>query len=211
MSTRRSETVVLLHGLWMGRWAMWPLGRRLARAGFHPRHFGYPTRSPVPAQADRLAEWLERPDPVHFVAHSLGGLLLANLFDRHPDRLGQTGRVVLLGSPLAGSGVARRLAGLAPGRWLLDGCLERGLLGDAPPWQAAQTLMIAGNRPIGPGRLFGSALASPSDGTVAVTETRVPGLAAHRVLPVNHFGMLLSRQVADETIAFLQTGTGEQP
>lgn len=198
-----SRTVVLLHGLWMGRWAMLPLGRRLTRAGFRVRHFGYPTRAPLPRDADRLDKWLGELGPTHFVAHSLGGLVLAHLFDRHPDRLSQTGRIVLLGSPLAGSAVARRLGGTRVGRWALDGCLDRGLLGGVPAWRAPRTLMVAGTRPIGPGRLFPGALPDPSDGTVAVAETRVPGLAEHRSLPVNHFGMLLSRPVADEAIAFL--------
>ncbi|WP_372591897.1 esterase/lipase family protein [Guyparkeria sp.] len=200
----RRQTVVLLHGLWMGRWAMLPLGHRLKRAGFHVRHFGYPTRAPLPRDADRLDEWLEELGAVHFVAHSLGGLVLAHLFDRHPDRLEQTDRIVLLGSPLAGSVVARRVGDTLIGRWTLNGSLERGLSGDVPAWRAPRTLMIAGTRPIGPGRLIPRTLSGPSDGTVAVTETRDPALAEHRSLPVNHFGMLLSRRVADEAIAFLQ-------
>ncbi|HSH84055.1 MAG TPA: hypothetical protein VK979_02700, partial [Guyparkeria sp.] len=81
--------------------------------------------------------------------------------------------------------------------------LDAGLDDGAPAWQAANTLMIAGTRPLGPGRLLPETLDGPNDGTVAVAETRVPGLAAHECLPVNHFGMLLSRLVAEMAIAFL--------
>ncbi|MCL7751132.1 alpha/beta hydrolase [Guyparkeria hydrothermalis] len=197
--------VVLLHGLWMGRWAMWPLAHRLRRAGFHPVHFGYPSRARPADNAERLARWLaDQPDPpLHFLAHSLGGLVLAHLFARHPEARSPATRVVLLGSPLAGSGVARRLGETRVGRWLLDGSLVDGLAGDPPDWTAPNTLMLAGDRPIGPGRLLPGELDIPNDGTVAVAETRVERLAAHRRVPVNHFALLWSGQVAQLAIDHL--------
>lgn len=198
--------MVLIHGLWMGRWAMRPLAARLERAGLTTCRFGYATRATPAANADRLADWLaaQPVPPRHFVAHSLGGAVLAHLFERHPDAVPPDGRIVLLGSPLAGSAVARRLAGIPPVRRLLAGSLVEGLDGKAPAWRAPRTLMIAGTRPVGPGRLVPGALCGPNDGTVAVDETRVPGLAAHQCLPVNHFGLLFSRPVAEATITFLQ-------
>lgn len=196
---------MLLHGVWMGRWAMWPLARRLKRAGFDPVRFGYPSRARPADNAERLARWLaDQPYPPRlFVAHSLGGLILAHLFARHPEAHSPTTRVVLLSSPLAGSAVAVHLARHAFGRRLLAGSLVEGLDGKAPAWRAANTLMIAGSRPLGPGRLVPGALDGASDGTVAVDETRVPGLAAHECLPVTHFGLLLSPQVAQRSLIFL--------
>ncbi|MFW6322489.1 MAG: alpha/beta hydrolase, partial [Guyparkeria sp.] len=135
-----------------------------------------------------------------------GGLILAHLFARHPEAHSPTTRVVLLSSPLAGSAVAARLARHALGRRLLAGSLVEGLDGKAPAWRAANTLMIAGTRPIGPGRLVRGALGSPSDGTVAVAETRAPELAAHRCLPVNHFALLWSRRTATAVIDYLWSG-----
>lgn len=184
---------------------MWPLARRLRRAGFDPVHFGYPTRARPAVNAERLACWLaDQPDPpLHFLAHSLGGLVLAHLFARHPEARSPAMRVVLLGSPLAGSGVARRMAQTRLGRWLLDGSLVDGLAGDPPDWSAPNTLMLAGNRPIGPGRLIPGVLDAANDGTVAVAETRVERLAAHRRVPVNHFALLWSAQVAQLAIDHL--------
>ena len=46
----------------------------------------------------------------------------------------------------------------------------------------------------------------PNDGTVAVSETRMPGATDHIVLPVSHMGMLLSARVAQETGHFLTQG-----
>ncbi|MFI9650890.1 esterase/lipase family protein [Guyparkeria halopsychrophila] len=200
--------VVLIHGLWMGRWAMWPLARRLKQAGFAPLLFGYPSRAAPAANAERLAHWLDEQNasPDHFLAHSLGGVLLAHLFARHPDSRPPGARLVLLGSPLAGSAVARGLAQWRLGRWLLGGSLEAGLAGDVPTWTAPNTLMLAGTRPVGPGRLVPEALVSPNDGTVAVAETSTPGLTDHRCLPVNHFALLWSERVAQAAIDHLSSG-----
>jgi hypothetical protein len=65
--------------------------------------------------------------------------------------------------------------------------------------------MIAGSRPIGLGWIAGG-IGGPGDGTVAVAETRVTGLADHCVLPVSHSGLVLSRAVVRNTVQFLETG-----
>ena len=44
-----------------------------------------------------------------------------------------------------------------------------------------------------------------NDGTVAVSETRIPGLTDHLVLPHSHFGMLLAADVAAQVACFLRT------
>lgn len=203
----RGPRVVLLHGLWMGRWAMWPLARRLERAGFDPVRFDYPTRSAPAENAERLARWLaDQPNPPrHFVAHSLGGIVLAHLFARHPETRPSSARIVLLGSPLGGSAVAKGLAEWRLGRWLLSGSLESGLAGNVPTWSAPGTLMLAGTRPVGPGRLVPKALDWPNDGTIAVAETSTPRLAEHRCLPVNHFALLWSAPVAKVAIDHLSS------
>ncbi|KTG16873.1 MULTISPECIES: alpha/beta hydrolase [unclassified Guyparkeria] len=205
MTDEPRPTIALIHGLWMGPWALRPLAGRLDRAGMTPSRFGYSTRATPAASADQLAAWLKRQPatPRHLIAHSLGGIVLAHLIDRHPALLASDTRMVLLGSPLAGSEVARRLARWSLGRRLLAGSLVDGLDGKAPAWQATDTLMVAGTRPIGPGRLVPGALNGANDGTVAVAETRVPGIAAHLCLPVNHFGLLLSKTVAAAAIDFL--------
>ncbi|MFN2381437.1 MAG: esterase/lipase family protein [Guyparkeria sp.] len=186
---------------------MRPLARRLRQAGFEPVLFGYPSRTSPARIAERFGQWLNEhdPPPDHFVAHSLGGIVLAHLFVRHPE-LGPTrGRIVLLGSPLAGSAIARRLAEWRVGRWLLGGSLHSGLADGGPAWTTTDTLMLAGTRPIGPGRLVPQSLTGPNDGTVSVAETLDAGLAAHRCLPVNHFALLWSGQVAAAVIDYLSS------
>ena len=95
-----------------------------------------------------------RAERLHLVAHSLGGIVLHHLFRQFPDL--PPGRVVLLGSPVRGSGVARRMAVSPFLRPLLGSNREEGLLGDVPPWPPNRELgVIAGNRGLGVGRLIG--------------------------------------------------------
>ena len=58
---------------------------------------------------------------------------------------------------------------------------------------------------MGLGKFFGR-FDGLNDGTVAVWETRLPGLAEHLVLPVSHSAMIFSEQVAHLTANFLESG-----
>lgn len=204
---RGDEAVVIIHGLYLGRFAMWPLARRIESHGFESKLFAYPSFTATLARnADRLARYLAALESttVHFVAHSLGGLLVRTLLHRHPDQ--RPGRVVTLGTPHRGSHVARRLARSRVLAVLLGASYEHGLDGDLPPWPAdRQVGSIAGDRPIGAGRVV-PGLPSPNDGTVAVEETVISTDRPHVVLPVTHTSMLLSPRVAEHVCAFLKTG-----
>jgi hypothetical protein len=67
--------------------------------------------------------------------------------------------------------------------------------------------IIAGTQSLSLGRFIVN-FDEPNDGTVAVSETRLPGATAHLTLPVNHTGMLLSARVAQEVGSFLERGFG---
>jgi len=207
LATDPADTaVVLVHGLWIGPHSMRPLARRLRRAGFRTYIFRYRSTRVSPARAAvALAQFIERIDArcVHLVAHSLGGIVLAHLLDTW--RPGRIGRAVLLGSPMRGSRGARGLEQWRLG-WTLGAAREQGLLGGVPDWaRDVPVAVIAGTRPCGPGRIAGR-LPWPHDGTVALRETRVAGAAARRTLRVTHFGLVLSRRVAESVVTFLHDG-----
>lgn len=201
------EVVVLVHGLWMRGWVMAVLGLRLRRCGFRVVAFSYPSmRRSLSQNALRLSRFAAAiaAPRVHFVGHSLGGLLLLQMLAEHPET--RTGRMVLMGAPYRASHAAGRLSRTALGRALVG----RGMaqwLGQQAPHSAAQCEagVIAGSRSLGLGRLLGG-LQRPNDGVVAVAETRVPGARGHVVLKVSHSGMLLSGLVARQVCAFLQDG-----
>jgi len=168
---------------------------------------------------------------VHVVAHSLGGVILLRLLaaleggesdpgPRSPRSIREgeglpqgrplalpPGRAVLLGSPVRGSRAAAVIGGSAPGRWSLGRAYsELGLADGAPEHSGPREVgMLAGTRPAGLGR-FVARFPGPSDGTVALEETRLVGATDRLELPVSHFGMLFSREVAAATARFLHTG-----
>nr|WP_248285383.1 alpha/beta fold hydrolase [Lysobacter avium] len=176
--------------------------RRLRRAGFAPEFFGYDTVGGGPARAvPELAEALR--EPADIVAHSLGGLIAVRALEREPGL--PVRRVVCLGTPLAGSAAATGIAQLPVLRRFL-GRSARLLRRGCQAWDGdAELGMVAGNSGRGLGRFFGD-FGGSSDGTVAIAETRVPGLADHIVLPTSHSGMLLSAPVSRQVIAFLLSG-----
>lgn len=203
----RGETVVFVHGLWMHALVLKMLGRFVARAGFQVRYFSY--RSVMlgfPENSLKLSNYIDKIDAsrIHFVGHSMAGQLLRHYLARF--RPPNIGKVVMLGPPNQGSYVAAQLNKTFLGRLLLGKSVQQGLLGGAPDWPADIPLgVLAGNLAIGAGRIF-PGLAKPNDGTVAVAETVLDGMQAHRVLPVSHTSMLFSSQVASCIVYFLEQG-----
>jgi pimeloyl-ACP methyl ester carboxylesterase len=201
------ETVVLVHGIWMHGLEMLLLARRLRRCGYRTRLFNYRSvRRSVRHNAARLARRVRQfpAGRVHLVGHSLGGLVILQAMQDNPGLI--TGRIVLLGSPVGGSAVARRIARRRALRWLIGRSGEQGLLDGGPLWRGAQSLgVIAGRRSLGIGRLMGG-LSGANDGVVNVAETRIEGAQDRIVVENTHVGLLFSRRVAAQVCAFLKQG-----
>jgi pimeloyl-ACP methyl ester carboxylesterase len=206
-----STVVVYVHGLWLTGIEGGILRKRLAKDLSAETHaFSYPSvNSSMAANAQALAKFLsELPaDTLHLVGHSLGGLVILKLFEGGDADWLPPGRIVLLGSPLNGSRAARNLARLPLGKKILGRGVEEELLSlRERRWQGQRELgVIAGSLAVGLGRLVGVGSA-PSDGTILVDETRLPGIRAHLVLKVSHTGLPFSPTVARQTGAFLSSG-----
>jgi pimeloyl-ACP methyl ester carboxylesterase len=206
--SRLPDHVILLHGLWMRGFALSMLHRRLMEAGFRVHRFDYLSVAATQQRIlerlrARMAELAGPSDTVHLVGHSLGGLLaLRACLDGTPP----PGRIVCLGSPLKGSAAARGFAAWGRGGEVLLGhnreLLEQGF----ERWDGAREVgVIAGRLPLGLGAVLGH-FAGEHDGTVAVAETRLPGLTDHCVVEVSHTGLLFSPEVARRVAEFLRHG-----
>lgn len=197
--------VVLVHGLWWGPWCMRLLEKRLQRSGLQTAAFGYPTLGEdFNANARSLAAFVRSldADAVDLVGHSLGGLVILRMLNAC-DEL-PPGRVVLLGSPVHGSSVGRRVARVRPLRPLVGQAKSALDVGFSQAPVGRDTGVIAGSRSVGIGRLFGP-LERPNDGTVTVAECRLDG-AAECLLPVTHTGLLSASSVAEAAAKFLRCG-----
>lgn len=197
-----------MHGIWNPAWWMLPLALRLRRNGLQAHVFGYAGALAGPEAASAaLARRIERMGeaPLALVGHSLGGLIALETVRRGvaaPVR-----RVVCLGSPLLGSMAARALCGWCGGGWML-GRSRRLLLEGVAAWNGEVRVgMVAGRRARGLGRLL--AELGESDGTVALAETRLPGLADHCVVDASHTGLPASAAAARQVLAFLREGRFE--
>lgn len=208
------ESVVLVHGLGRTEHSMAVLAQRLRWAGYEATAFGYDSRlDPVARQAAALEETVARccaeARRVHFVGHSLGGIVIRSyLAASPPDALG---RVVLLAPPSQGSKLADWLRevplaseALGPaGRAL--GTDESDVPAGLPP-PAYEMGIVAGDRSF---NALGSAIIEgPDDGIVALGRTRVEGVPMI-VLPRSHAFIMNSRHAARAVVQFLRTGTFE--
>jgi pimeloyl-ACP methyl ester carboxylesterase len=194
--SKKSETVVLVHGLWMTGREMRVLGGRLEESGFRARYFRYRSwRGGLAQAAGALREFVEATEGggrVHLVGHSLGGVVIARMLEEAP--LSRPGRVAMLGSPMNGSAAAEIMSRRRAGRWLVGGVIREGIVERAPKWPGGRELLVvAGDIPLGSGLLLG--LQKPHDGVIRVEETRVEGARAVTVR-ASHVGLLLSRKVA---------------
>lgn len=201
------EAVVLVHGLWLSGWTLAPLGGRLRDCGFQPHRFSYPSvRADLRENAARLRRFSDAVPGriVHFVGHSLGGIVIQAMLAYCPPA--RAGRVVTLSSPHRGSQSAQALSRFGWGRRILGAGIAELLRAPPPAEPAARAIgLIKGTRSIGLGRLVAS-LDQPNDGVVAVAEMALPGAGDEIALPVSHMGMLLSRAVAAQVCAFLRDG-----
>ena len=180
---------------------------RLAKAGFAPSVFRYPSmNSSLKDVTAALAAHLRTFDgTVHTVGHSLGGVVVLETLEREAGL--PPGRTVLLGSPVQGSRAARSIAAWSVGPQLLGSLAVAELTRERDrSWRVPREIgLIAGCRSAGLGRVF-SDFSQPNDGTICVDETRLPGATDQLILDVSHTGMLLSGAVAASTAGFLRLG-----
>jgi pimeloyl-ACP methyl ester carboxylesterase len=193
--------VVLAPGLWFPGVVLQLLARRLEKRGYETRIFPYSGRQPHGANVEALARFA--PGKAHFVGHSLGGVLVLDMLNRHPEV--QASGVVLLGAPVRGSLCGRRLGAAAIGRWMLGECCPLWDERTARWMRGAPLGVVAGTLPLGLGRTLGR-LPGVNDGVVCVEETTVDGMTERALVREGHSMLVLSRNVGDLIDRFLKSG-----
>lgn len=206
-----AETVVLIHGLGRSNSAMWLIAKRLKDAGFNVERVGYASlnNTPEKIQADVNQQinacCSQREKTVHFVGHSLGGLVIrAYLGENEVKNLG---KVVLIGTPSNGTPVVD----IYKDKWWMklagDTALALGTDNDAFPQSLPKPHyplgIIAGDHEKRP---FSKRIPGADDGLVAVDSTLVEGMTDFIVLPTSHTMMKYNKAVFKQTLHFLNNG-----
>ena len=218
-SRDNQDGVVLLHGISRTALSFRKMQVALERAGFATLNLDYASRrKPLEALAEDIHPAIQRfadriDGSVHFVCHSMGGLLARVYIARHrPKRLG---RVVMLGTPNSGSEIADRLKNFGPYRAFFGpagqqlGTQRDDAINALFPPLDYPVGIVAGNRSIDP--LAGKMLPKPHDGRVSVENTRINGMADHVLVDTSHPWLVRNSVAVAQTIAFLQDGTFVKP
>lgn len=204
MARAQQEAVVLVHGLWMKRWTWNAYRRLLTEHGFKVYVFGYKTtlQSFQLTMMQLVAFVNSRPEStVHLVVHSMGGILTM----RALPKINKPGKLLMLGSPVNGSRVAKKLQKMGWHSGLLKHATEPLTVGVSMPQVVRPSMMIAGTSPYGLGRIIERRL-GPSDGTVAVDETQAEWIDQHETVNSSHFGLLRNPVAMQKTLDFLTSG-----
>ena len=209
-----AECVVLLHGLARTSHSMAPLEEALRAKGFWVANIDYPSRkNPIETLApDAVGRGLEacrscQAKVIHFVTHSMGGILVRYYLARHT--VPELGRVVMLAPPNQGSEVVDKFSRV-PGYELING--PAGYQLGTDPESVPNTLgpvtypvgVIAGTESVN--LLLSSALADPDDGKVSVARTRVEGMADFTTVEASHPLIMRNDDAIYQVLTFLVIG-----
>jgi len=204
--------VVLLHGLARGHGSMARLDGYLRKHGFETWSHTYPSRRHsiaylASALTDQLVD-VAGDRPLYAVTHSMGGIIVRHFRD---PRLHWT-RIVMLAPPNRGSQLAAGLVRNPLFKWFYGPAATE--LADASAWPEppAPFAVIAGTRNLAlsnvtswtVGRRFPAGVRN--DGTVAVDETKLPGMAAFAEVDATHTWIMNSVEAWHLTNAYLRNG-----
>jgi pimeloyl-ACP methyl ester carboxylesterase len=178
-SAGAKRAAVLLHGLWNYPGIMTRLARTLQAKGWAVANVGYPSRrlsltahgSAASRAARALAEDGAR--EVSFVGFSLGGLV-ARAAMANAQRDGwRPGRLVLIGSPVRGSTVAKQFQHVPGYRTIVGGCSDAvtpaGAKTISQPICRDIMVIAGGTGDVG----YNPLIPGDNDGLIAVEETRM--------------------------------------
>ena len=207
-----ADHVILLHGLARTESSMVQLAQALEQEGYCVTNVGYDSRggdieSLAVASIGPALGACANSERVHFVTHSLGGILVRQYLALH--EIDNLGRVVMLGPPNRGSEVVDTLREV-PGFHFINGDagLQLGTGEASVPNQLGPANfdlgIIAGTRSV---NLFLSEMIpGPNDGKVSVENTRLEGMNDHIEMGVTHTFMMRNEAVIEQVIRYLEYG-----
>ena len=215
---QQQQQVILLHGVGRSPRSMAKLSTVLRAKGYRVFNPGYNSlldnyQRILHSLDVKIKSWIDPKQPVHFVGHSFGGILIRGLLAEHPEW--NKGRCVMLGTPNKGTKTASFMlshwwikffvpivtADLIPGSELL-----RRL-----PEPEIETGIIAGNVQysiIIPVSWYYKKATddAPGDGVVELSNTHCDSMADFIVMPLHHSFMMWDKELVNQVLHFIDKG-----
>ena len=207
--------VILLHGMGRTHRSMATMAHHLADKGYRVVNLDYPSTQ---ANIETLSQGivtetvqhcrLEHPSaPIHFVTHSLGGILVRQYLQAH--RLPPGSRVVMLSPPNKGSEIADLMKDLFLYRWIMGPAGQQlGTTATSVPNRLGPVDVpvgiITGDSTLEP--WFSSRVPGPDDGKVSVESARLAEMTDFLVVHKSHGFIMNDTEVIAQTIHFLEYG-----
>ena len=206
------QCVVFLHGLARTSASMQDLADAFDEQGYIAVNVDYPSRKHTveelaPLAIDAGVARCAANTTVHFVTHSMGGILIRHYLEN--ETLANLGRVVMLAPPNQGSEIVDALRD-TPGFKLLNGPagLQLGTGADGIVQSLGPVTyevgIIAGTRTLNP--LLSRYLPNPDDGKVSLESTKVEGMSDFVAVPHSHPFIMQAPRVIEFALAFVETG-----
>ncbi len=211
------DMIVLLHGIAKSNKSMRSVETVLRREGYETLSLTYPSQK---HDLDGLADYLrkkhlteafwEDAGTVHFVTHSMGGLVARRYLDKYKADIPseKLGRVVMLAPPNGGSEVSDLIHGLWPYQWYYGPAgaeLTTAAQADNQAKPYYDLGIIAGTKKW---PYFVAAFVTPgkSDGRVTVARTKLEGMKDHISVNATHTFIMNKPVVHRHIIEFLKEG-----
>ncbi len=212
-----AETVVLLHGIARTALSLSAVEKALKKEGYDVLPVTYPSRQ---KNVDDIAGWLRqsalddefwsKAEKVHFVTHSMGGVVAQQYLDQYRVAIPveKLGRVVMLAPPNGGSEVADLLHDFWPYKWYY------GPAGSELTTEARQKAVVEPYYDLGviagtkewPYVIAAFVVPGSSDGRVSVEKTKIPGMKDHVTVPATHTFIMDKPDVHRQVVAFIKDG-----
>jgi len=195
----QQDCVIVLHGLARTAFSMRKIETALEN-DYKVINKTYPSRKHSIKELADIAiapaiEQCSNKQRIHFVTHSLGGILVRQYLSEHDVR--NIGNVVMLGPPNNGSELVDYFQSTKVTNWAFEKAngpagAQLGTQDDSRPIDLGPVSfslgVIAGNVSYSP--VFSKAFEGDDDGKVSVASTKIDGMKDHIVLPVSHTFMM---------------------
>ncbi len=211
--------VIILHGIFRTAWSMKLYELYLRALGFDVLNLTYPSLrhdlmklSVITSEKIRRSKKISEPRPIHFVTHSMGGLIVRYILSTQPDLHARTEKIVMLVPPNKGSEVAdfvQQTGWMRPLYRFFYGPAGQQLTTDHAghhPQITGTIGIIAGGRNANPFAHYAFEPGQKHDGTIGHDNMKLDGLTDFAEVRASHASILCSPSALRLVGRFLKTG-----